>query len=124
MHEPETVLWRNRWHARIYRATLNDKTRNNAMPGCAAVKAQLRQVQEVPHVSLGKIAKQINLDIAKRSHQPYAIVVQFGLGHFVKRQITRRRSRSLGVARRHKCQAQGKKNGTNKSGKSGGRPGL
>src|SRR5262245_64034377 len=97
MHEPETVLCRNRWHPRIYRAALNDKPRNNAMPGSPAVKTKLRQVQKVPDVSLSKMGEQINLDIAKRSNQPHAIVVQFVLGRFVKRQIISRRSRSLGV---------------------------
>ena len=92
------------------------------MPGGAAVETQLRQVQKVPHVSLSKMGKQINLDVAKRGHQPHPIIVQVGSGGFVKRQVGGC-WRSLRIAGDGKRQTQSK-NGTNNSGKSGGSQGL
>ena len=79
MHELDAVLRRDRWQASVYRAALNDKPGNNAMPGGAAVKAQLRQVQKVPDMSLGEMGEEVDLNVAKRCHQAHTIVVQLHL---------------------------------------------
>ena len=66
MHELGAVLRRNRWEASVYRAALNDKAGNNAMPGRAAVKAQVRQVQKFSaDMSLRKMGEKIDLNVAK-----------------------------------------------------------
>ena len=64
-NEPDAVLRRHWRQTGVYRATLNDKPGNNAMPGCAVVKTQPRQVQKVPRMPLRKMGEQINLDVAK-----------------------------------------------------------